>query len=277
MELSLLQNVSKSDVILDPFPHIVISQALPDELHQKLRAEFPVPSNLGINEKIENQRWSVSAIDLPKFHNLSTLWRRFINYHTSQEFWLDFQNVFEHSIVDNYRAHFPSRESLRRTQVESRNADRAESQILALDAQISGNTPTSTSGVPRGVHTDSPNALFAGLYYLRSEVDDSKGGDLQIWRWKSGYSQKKKSNIYKEDVPAKHIELVKTIPYQSNTLVILLNSLDSLHSVTERQPTVHGRQFVNLLADSNFPFFSLTPSRLRAFTRRYQDWKRSKI
>ncbi len=259
MNLSLLQNVSGSDVLEDPFPHVVVENALPDAIHEQLRESFPHPSLMGINHSSDNQRWSIMARDLDAFSGISNLWREFVRFHSAPDFWHDFVRVFGPSVVRTFPARFGGVADLRELKVQVRDADKLDQQELALDAQISGNTPALTSGRPRGIHTDHPMALYAGLYYLRSKDDDSTGGDLELWRWKAGYSYRRKSSAYREDVAKRHVKLVKTIPYRSNTLVLLVNSLDSLHSVTVRKPTTHHRQFLNLLADSHTPFFELTP------------------
>lgn len=259
MNLSLLQNVAESDVLEDPFPHVVVENALPDAIHEQIRESFPDPSLMGIDSSSNNKRWSIMASELDECSGVSDLWREFVRYHSSQDFWNDFVRVFGPSVVRTYPVRFGSVADLRELKVQVRDADKLDQQELALDAQISGNTPAVTPGRPRGIHTDHPMALYAGLYYLRSKDDDSVGGDLELWRWNAGYSYQRKSSAYHEDVATRHVQLVRTIPYRSNTFVILLNSLDSLHSVTIRNPTTHHRQFLNLLADSNRPFFELNP------------------
>lgn len=257
--LSLLQRVESTDIQYLPFPHIVIENALPIELHDELRATFPTPSDLGIDPTQNNLRWSTKALDLPQISNVPDLWRRFINYHSSQLFWSDVVRVFGEVICKQFPHQFRSSQELLHFDVNTRNMDSKNKRSMELDAQISGNTPVRTPGVPRGVHVDAPNALYAGLYYLRQTDDCSEGGDLQLWKWKEGYSYRKKSSAYKEGVDTHHLRLIKTVNYRSNTLVFLINSLDALHSVTERKPTTNTRQFVNLVCDTPSPLFQLRP------------------
>lgn len=42
---------------------------------------------------------------------------------------------------------------------------------------------------------------------------------------------------------------VETVRYQPNCLVLFINTIDSLHGVTVRQPTPHGRCFMNLVGE----------------------------
>jgi len=259
VNLSLLQRVESIDIQRLPFPHIVIENALPIEFHDELRATFPTPSDLGVDPTRNNHRWSTKALDLPRISSVTNLWRRFINYHSSQLFWDDVVRVFGEVICKQFPHQFKSPHELLRFEVNVRDLNSTNKHSLELDAQISGNTPVRTPGVPRGVHVDAPNALYAGLYYLRQTDDCSEGGDLQLWEWKEGYSYRKKSSAYKEGVDARHLRLTKTVSYRSNTLVFLINSLDALHSVTERKPTTNTRQFVNLVCDTPSPLFQLRP------------------
>ena len=257
--LSLLQNYKVQDLRINPFPYLVIENALPDSICEELLSTYPSPESQGVDQTLNNFRWSTKARDLPKISGLAPIWTRIIDYHTSQAFLNEVLNVFRSSLLTIYPHHFPDDDSFLGSNAVTRDISKISKGALALDAQISGNTPTTHPSAPRGVHFDSPNALYGGLYYLRDHLDNSVGGDLQIWKWADGYNFRKKSGEYRESVPKKHVELVETVPYKLNTLVLFMNSIDSLHSVTIRQPTNHTRKFINLLADSDSNYFSLNP------------------
>lgn len=262
-ELSLLQNLTSSDIYTDPFPHIIIESALPIGLCDELQRTFPSLASLGIKEDVNNQRWSTSARSCQSIPGLSRTWLNIIDYHTSQSFLDEVVSTFKVHLVSLYPDYFlDSGEILHGPKCIRRGDGDIPKNCLALDAQISGNTPVKSPGQPNKIHFDATNALYAGLFYLRDASDNSDGGDLQIWRWKSGYSYRVKSSAYSPNISLKHVELVKTIPYKANTFVLLINSIDSLHSVTTRQPTVHTRKFLNLVADAPAPFFQLRPSLL---------------
>ena len=42
MNLSLLQNFKEDNFSLDPFPHIVIENALPEKLYKELADTYPI-------------------------------------------------------------------------------------------------------------------------------------------------------------------------------------------------------------------------------------------
>jgi hypothetical protein len=105
----------------------------------------------------------------------------------------------------------------------------------------------------RTIHVDDPHKLFAGLFYLRQPGDDSRGGDLEIYRLK-GRSFAFHGGPYMD---GRYVERVAAVPYDRNVLVVLVNSLHSLHGVSVRHPTAWTRCFVNLVAEVETPLFDL--------------------
>ena len=257
--LSVLQSCTSRDVVFEPFPHIVIKNALPLDLVEELVSEYPDLGILGVDKSIDNKRWSTPARAVSANSQISNLWKEMIEYHSSEAFFLELVSIFGDAILSKLDGIWSSRSELEHLRVGIRQQTPSDRADVFLDAQIAGNTPALTPGVPRGIHFDSRNALYAGLFYLRDPDDNSIGGDLQIWKWKSGYSNRKKASEYREGVDVNHCELIGTIPYAANTLVLLINSIDSLHSVTTRQPTPHTRKFMNLLADFNHDLFEFKP------------------
>jgi hypothetical protein len=141
----------------------------------------------------------------------------------------------------------------------TRKLDTFATKDVLLDAQIAGNTPVTAATSVRTTHVDHGSKLFSGLFYMRSEGDNSVGGDLTISRFKPEYSLEERlgcfSGAYVDD---RHVETLKTIRYSRNCLVLMINSLDSLHGVTIRRPTPHDRLFVNLIAEIDAPLYRLS-------------------
>ncbi len=59
-------------------------------------------------------------------------------------------------------------------------------------------------------------------------------------------------------VDDKYVSVVRTIRYDRNQAVLFVNSLDSLHGVTVRQPTKYGRYFMNLVGEVNPKLYRLS-------------------
>ena len=95
---SLLQK--KPKLITDPYPHVVIEEALPWELYEKLEAEFPEKTLLA-TEPFDNgicYRMKSDVLLQPTFESI--LWREFANYHTSPEWFMEVYELFKPWLED---------------------------------------------------------------------------------------------------------------------------------------------------------------------------------
>jgi hypothetical protein len=175
-------------------------------------------------------------------------------------------------LIDLYPRRLESQRHLKELAVGVRGVDSFSDKEVLLDAQISGNTPATSIRSVRSTHVDGTQALFAGLFYLRQENDDSIGGDLEIRRFRPELSDARKPGRFRNAtyVDDKWTEIVKTVKYDRNVLVVLVNGIDSLHGVTPRHPTPHPRLFMNLVADLDPPLFHIPSWRksLKRFGRR---------
>ena len=255
---SVLQNRHTAELQRDPYPYIVIRDALPDALCDRLIAGYPAPEFLGADPARNNVRWSYPASEVRKADAISDEWKAVIDYHVSRQFYDEVIDLFGDAITTLCPGLFPDRESLERLRTSSRGAEDINSGDIRLDAQISGNTPVTMARSVKPNHIDSHRKLFSGLLYLRRDEDDSTGGDLEIRRFKPGYTRKVRANCYDGVyVNNRHTELVNTVRYEKNVLVLFINSLESLHGVTPRQPTPHPRLFLNLVGEISTPLFEV--------------------
>ena len=257
--LSILQRATAADLQLDPFPHVVIPNALPDDLYAELEASFPSTQSMGIKADRNNHRWNYASRKIRRNKALPQLWRDFIAYHASEAFYRDIVNVFYEGIHGLYPERFPSRESLEKLRVGIRKHDTHADRDILMDAMISGNTPVTEASSVRSSHLDSGDKLFSGLFYMRPKTYEAVGGDLTISRYNSALSGRPERHLkfrgaYIED---DHLEVVRTVPYDRNLAVIFINSLDSVHGVTVRQPSPHSRLFVNLVGEIDPPLYRL--------------------
>ena len=255
---SVLANVTAADIVRTPFPHVVIDNCLPEEYYQALAAAYP-PMNailqlcrtnphrafsfVGEVEE-QNSRYDLSAFQiLDRPGRVSKIWLDFVRYHTSGAFFQEVATLFGKEI----RLAYPFlEEAVGRPLVEWSSGVRHASDCdISLDCQIGINTAVSRASSVRRVHTDAPVELFAILLYFKGDDDDTQGGDLQLYRWKDQGVRL----FLKEEVHESDAELVATIEYQTNTMVMFLNTMDSLHAVTPRQPSAHIRRLVNIIGE----------------------------
>ena len=236
-----------------PFPHLVIYDAIPERFAEILTNNFIIQSfDLNAN----NKRLDISASEASTNNALIDEWKEFIKFHSSSDFFLQAIKIFEDYLGGYNKL---SNINLKNARIGVRNLDSFKYKDILMDAQISINTPVNYSTSVRKVHTDNINKLFSSLFYLRQPNDDSVGGNLQLCEWKNLYTEKKKIRLYKEGLDESHYNVVKEIKYSNNLAVIFLNSINALHCVTPREPTIHPRIFVNIISETSFDLFNHHP------------------
>ncbi|MEE4379705.1 MAG: hypothetical protein V2J55_19635 [Candidatus Competibacteraceae bacterium] len=259
--LSVLQHATRADVHTEPFPHVILQNALPEPLCNELIDSYPPLEMLGVNKKKNNKRWNYSAHESLNDPQIPSLWRDFVRYHCSAGFFHDVIKMFGEDIVKHYPELFPSLEQLLNAEPGIRYINKFPEKTVLLDAQISGNTPVRRRTSVRPTHVDLGNKLFSGLFYMRQDDDLTQGGDLTISRFKPNIVERADKlacfeGVYVRD---RHTEIVKTVRYAKNTLVLFLNTLDSLHGVTVRESTPHCRLFLNLIGEVNTELYPIRP------------------
>jgi len=251
---SILAHASRAEVQVEPFPHIVLRDVLEDSVCDRLIAEFPpLESMVGWSPEASNKRLYYRAKTAAHDPALSPLWREMIETHASQTFLDQLVAIFGESVLDTYpdfERTFGPLDSLR---AGMRYRDSFDAADVLLEAQPSANTPVTAEPTSvRAGHLDNPNKLFVGLFYLRHPDDDSTGGDLELYRYRSG-----RPAFEGHEIGDRYIEPVKTIRYEKNALIMFLNSPLSLHGVTVRQKTPVPRLFFNLNAEVSSDLFAL--------------------
>jgi len=266
--LSVLARATRTDVASDPYPHLILEDALPDALCQALIDAYPAPAVVGAGAR-SNQRWSMPTTAALASDGVPDIWKRFVDHHASPAFFSEVCDVFGDQIVERYPTRFPDEATLRALRVGVRNRDvlrrqgpnASDSDVgvdLVLDAQIAGNTPVLAPSSVKTVHVDSGNKLFTGLLYLRLPEDDATGGDLEVVRFRRDLTRaqyaRRFDGMFVDDASVEH---VRTVPYRRNVLFMFVNGPNALHGVTVRQPTPHRRLFLNLVGEVKTPLFEV--------------------
>jgi hypothetical protein len=271
---SILQHFQDGDIYHEPFPHIIIKDALPTVLAEILTNNFPISDSKNISS---NRRFDISACDSDQHHSLIPEWKDFIAFHTSKEFFSQVLDIFAPIILRQNPYHFSSLQELSDLKVGTRYIDSFKEKDILLDTQLSINSPVTTKSSVRQAHTDNTNKLFSGLFYLRQPNDDSIGGNLNICSWDKSYSYEQKLKLYQEGLSSRHFSIFKEIEYKNNVCVFFLNSIDALHAVTPREVTPHHRTFVNFVGElkhdifDHHPYFKRQFFRLLKFLRHQKD------
>jgi hypothetical protein len=234
MNLSVLQK--KSELVLEPYPHFVIEDALPQEIYEQLEKEWPAEQLLSTETFDSGICYRLKADEMLKPGKVSNLWKEFTEYHTSMEFYKQMTEVFSDLV--------PHIEDLT---LSPRGWDTGHDKI-GTDCQTVMHKPIDYSS--RTAHIDNPREIYAALLYMPYKDDRSTGGEFQIHETHDTISEVNKNGG--REVKEKAGKIVKTIPYKANTLVVFCNnSTRCVHSVSARRDAVLHRRSVNIIAEFN--------------------------
>jgi hypothetical protein len=267
--MSIISRIARDEVVREPFPHVVVRNVLDEALCSRLVAEFP-PIDVVTQgrRRGNNKRFSYAASKAMADERVSDLWKQTIRQHVSQSFLDELLYLFHDHILNLYPDFERRYGRLASLRAGVRGVDDRRQADVLLDALTCVNTPV--VGKPtsvRGPHVDRLNKLFTALFYLRADEDDSQGGDLQLCRLKDRENICFKGRFMSDA----DVEPVTTVNYERNTLVLFLNSWESIHSVTKRSMTTHARAFLVLIGELREPLFTL-PRRWSRRWKRWMDW-----
>jgi hypothetical protein len=258
---SVLARAHESQIVDDPFPHLVIHEALERDYYRRLAAEFPAAQIiLGGRTPVSNSNFRYAASAILDDAQISALWRDFVRYHVSQAFFNEVRALFEARI----RQLHPGLESSVGKPLADWQASvrfREPIRDIALECQFTYGTPVDIRSRVIGPHVDREVALYAGLFYMRDENDDSEGGDLEFYRFTMGTPAFDPGSRL---VPDERVTRCNTIHYASNTLAFFLHSPSALHGVSPRSPTRFPRRHINLVGELGTKVFDIGDQAVRA-------------
>jgi hypothetical protein len=243
-QLSILKNARPEDVRWDPYPHIVIENALDEEIYAALEASYPAEDLVRSAKHVYN-RDQIQAYEGLNHPGISPLWKDFMRWHISKEFYQEMAALFAPWV----RQLYPWLESekgypLDQFTAEVRDPLAASLPDVCLDCQPGLNVVSEEPVSFRSAHLDAHNKLFTGLFYMRIPGDESVGGDLMLHRVKQPPPSFETATTISED----QLEPVRTVRYGRNTAVFFMNSPLSIHGVSVRTGTTVPRRLVNLVA-----------------------------
>ncbi len=254
---SVLDRVTPADIRADPFPHVIISNALAPDLYAALAESFPGFARIGWDNPAQpvpnNRRFQMSAADILSFDDMPDCWKSFVARHSGPDFLGKVETLFaDHwhpALLETLGGRLTGHETGRL----ALNKPPVETVRILQDARMEINTPVHTkASVARGPHLDTANRIFSGLLYFRDPADDSEGGELVLYRWRDGVT----ADPFTFQQPLDAVTEVARIPYQANQLVMFPQNLHALHGVGLRQPTPHMRRYVFITAELTHDWLS---------------------
>lgn len=275
----LPERLGRGDIRREPFPHLVVPNALPAACYAELEAAWPTLEQIAGPGPLENNRlYKLAAAEVVDNPAIAAPWRAFFAYHTSAHFlrrvaavWGPELELLHPGFGAAFGRPLAQLQVLPRQPGKRGNAANRSAEIM-LDCQFGMNSPVLRSTSVRGAHLDNPAKLFAGLLYFRARGDDSAGGDLELYRPRAGRRVRRSGSR----VEPGSVAVAASIPYAPNTLVMWLNSPLAIHGVSPRSVTPIPRRYVNLLGECYRPGVSFTdPAGLRPrFWQLARRWRR---
>ena len=242
LNLDVTQTITKDDLQQDPCPYFCIHDALPWALYDQLVAEYPEAHMMQDGKThFQARRYRQHEI-VPG--TVSDLWLEFIQYHNTKEFKNRVLELFEPAL-ERYYSHFA--QDLRDAGVSERHAGQPGTVQLEVQFVLNGQQDTTV----RTTHLDNSRELFAGLLYMRKPEDQSTGGDIQVFR---KLVPTPEYTGIREVNPA-HVESAGTVPYRANTMILFLNTHDTIHGVTPRIGATCVRRYINIDAHQDRKLF----------------------
>lgn len=231
---SILHKVRPDDVVREPFPHVVVDDALEPEVYAELAATFPPAEAIVAGRAIENNTaYRMPAARLLPDPRVAACWKALVRRHTSQQFFDEVLALFGELLPAWLHG---ARTGIRGTEPAAG---------VALDCQPCWGAPVTRASSSDPCHVDRAVTLFGGLLYCRLPGDDAQGGDLELYRFRGA----ERGFDATRHVDPSLVEPFRRIGYAANRLVFFLQSPQSLHGVTVRSVTPWPRLHVNFLAE----------------------------
>lgn len=255
--------VTKKDVVLDPFPHIMASPFLDPSFYARLKAEFPRDEIFDQNTILGGRtgRDLYAGDDLyESFMRESPAWSEFRQFIDSQDYvdWIIelFGDQLENCACRakkqsiHYQRWIEKREILaetpgrlkrvvakakKRLGIEETNTGPPDEMFVRLDiAQAS-------TGYEKVVHCDRPNRLSSMLIYFTNKEDiEMEGGDFSVHRHRKDLPITK----YDRHPPKQDVETVSTMSPKENLGGVFLCCNNSYHSASAVTKSNGYREFV---------------------------------
>ena len=241
-----------------------------------LKKIFRINLCLPIKKKskiFNNQRFDIYNDNFEKLKNLNITISNFINYHSSIQFWNEIQELFGHEILKINNKHFESLDDLKALKIRKYREESGKKDLF-LHCSVSINTAVNHENSVRSIHLDNLNKMYAGLYYLRDDEDDSDGGNLLLYKWNKYLSEREKIKIIEQDNFKNHCEIFNEIQYRPNTFIFFLNNLDALHGVSMRGITKFSRNFFYLSGIYGTNLFNINQYKLSLLNKMQLKFKK---
>jgi hypothetical protein len=248
--------IDHAPLVEDPYPHLVVENAIPNAIADMMLAEMPPLDVLCEGRPPgSNLRFPLPSPVALASPRISETWKDALRA------CLDASQSLLDKTLTRFRRHllatFPDFEArfgpLEELRAVPRYGPRRRNEV-GMDMQIVVNSPPLFDGTRvRGPHVDVPNKLISALLYLRHAEDDSVGGELELYEPVGGETLFGEHNAALEH----QVRHVRTYPYRHNLLILPLVTPLGIHAVSPRARTKWPRYHLHLVGEMSDVLFKL--------------------
>ena len=225
-KISILRNFNEKNYFSYPFPFFYIDKAYDEKTYEQLKKDYILFQKYfqkNKDYKKNNIRLQISTEEFYKSDIFcKSVWYDFVKFHTSKEFFMQLVEIFRNDMEKIYPDIIDIIDKKKNDEyfLDVRNKNNKKNFKFVADCQPGINTPCLYQSSVRESHLDNPAEIFAGLFYLREDSDNSLGGNLQIMEIKKF----KKVNFFqKSQVKNKSdLNIFKEIRYEKNKVIFFL-------------------------------------------------------
>jgi hypothetical protein len=253
-KISILNRFDRNNYFSYPYPFFFIDNAYEDKIYSYLEGDYKLFHNYfekNTQYKENNIRLQISTeefFDSNLFQN--SIWKDFVQFHTSKTFFLQLVDIFSEDMKKIYPKILDIIDKNKSNEdfLNIRNKKNIKEFQFVADCQPGINTPNLYKSSVRQSHLDNSAELFAGLFYLRDDLDDSSGGNMQVMEIK-----KNKKTVFHQKSLVKNqsdLNIFKEIKYEKNKVIFFMNTINSIHSVSPRSATSVPRNLTNIIFET---------------------------
>jgi hypothetical protein len=231
-----LSHAAADAVVNDPFPHLVLDNALPGGLADELAATFPSRRSFTRWKPfVSNQKFLRFAPDVVADPAIGAAWKRYFA-EVQETVLADCLRLFGAHVRrewPDFETRFGPLDTLRTVPQSPVGAG----PDVFVDSMLLMHTPvTGGESVERGPHVKIAQHVILGYLTLRAPGDSSPGADYVLYSPKPGTQVRFHE---RQTTDAACLEACRVIPRRHNSLFLFLNTSRSIQAVSARPMTSH--------------------------------------
>ena len=248
LDFLLTKLIDKKNFYQEPFPHLIIEDALPKNFYKVLSDNFPKPPHK--LELYDNTICYTSDKNIYDNKNTHEYWTQILKYLASPEYSSKLLEIFKEQLIKRYPKKFKINELTNKLSIKD-NEEKIDSKLTGISSTMfyspveKTSIPKKVNGKKLEIHCDSATKLFTSILYFRDMNDKSLGGELLLHAWKFRLPFEIKKIILTRGIHFINsiirnfqflfIKKKKSLKYKANCLVIFFGNEDALHSVDVRE------------------------------------------